>query len=131
MVESKKKQFEYQKKIALVVGISDYDNLKEIKDEEEKKKYENYGNLPPTEEDMVVVRAGLLRLGFKDEEIIPLQGPTNREFLNKCIEIRNMVDTNFANEPNKNTLVFIYYAGHGVSDNYTFAILNEANPGKQ
>ena len=26
----------------------------------------------------------------------------------------------------ENTLVFIYYAGHGQSDNYSFAMLNEA-----
>ena len=25
----------------------------------------------------------------------------------------------------ENTLVFIYYAGHGVSDNYTFALVND------
>ena len=26
----------------------------------------------------------------------------------------------------ENTLVFIYYAGHGQSDNYSFAMLNES-----
>ena len=30
-------------------------------------------------------------------------------------------------EKEENTLVFIYYAGHGQSDNYTFAMVNEAH----
>ena len=27
----------------------------------------------------------------------------------------------------ENTLVFVYYAGHGVSDNYSFALVNDIN----
>ena len=67
--------FEFQKKTALVITVRDYADLRTREATEEEKKigaplrYDCYGDLPSTDEDVMMVQAGLKRIGFKQEEI--------------------------------------------------------------
>ena len=130
MVESTKKKprhrgpiFEATKRKALIVGCRYYDKLRE-KPAEEAFNYSKFGDLETTDEDVVWVRAGLLRIGFTEEEITTLPGPTFKEFQMAFLGLLKTIKGNY-DENEEKTLVFIYYAGHGVSDNYTFAMLND------
>ena len=75
-------------------------------------------------DDMKVVKSGLKRLGFTNEEIHVFVNPDYndvRKAMNESLD--EIIDAK--RQDNENTLLFVYYAGHGAMDNYTKIILNE------
>jgi len=64
-------------------------------------------------------------LGFKEEEIKVLSEPLFKEIQKGFLNALSFISDN-KNEGN-NTMVFVYYAGHGQSDNYTYAMVNEGD----
>ena len=126
MTENEQRTFEFQKKMALVVGVWDYLELRTNPPEDDGNNitYGGYKDLESAADDIVVVRAGLLHIGFKPNEIKCLAGPKNDEFKKEFTDLIKAVKL----EKTKgiDTLVFVYYAGHGVSDNYSYALLSDS-----
>ena len=57
------KFFKYTRKKAVIIGVTDYSECRE------KEGKEKFGDLPEAERDVKVVKAGLARLGFFDEDV--------------------------------------------------------------
>ena len=111
------KYFKVSRKRALVTIVSDYSALREIEGKE------NYEDLPETIEDLKNILKGLRHLGFEDDDITILKEPTWNDLHLKVIELAT--DLHKTSMDGEQTLVFTYYAGHGMSDNNLQLQLNE------
>ena len=112
----KSKYFGHTRKKALVIGCSDYAALREIEGKEK------YGDLVETINDVKNVVSGLKRLGFEDANITILKEPNWNELHLNVIELAG--DIHKTSQQGERTLIFIYYAGHGMSDNNLQVQLN-------
>ena len=65
--------FRTDKKKAIVIGCSLYDELREIEGKE------GFADIPESMDDIMVVEAGLRRLGFKKQDITVLRDPVYQE----------------------------------------------------
>lgn len=61
--------FKYERKIALVIGCSDYAELRQIEGKE------GFGDLPEAMNDIETVYCGMRRIRFKRNEIKMLRNP--------------------------------------------------------
>ena len=105
----------------MVIGCSEYDQLRE------KEGYEGFQDIPEAIEDLKVVKAGLRRLGFAKDNIKVLENPNWMEIKLAMNETVNEIIKAYMDD-GLNTLLFVYYAGHGAMDNTTKAILNTSKP---
>lgn len=86
---------------------------------------EGFSDIPEAIEDMKVVHAGLRRLRFAKDEITMIE---NADYMQVKIAIDGAnaeIYDNFSN--GLNTLLFVYYAGHGMMDNCTYSIHNRTD----
>ena len=107
----KYKYFAQTRKKALIINVSDYEALRENEGKE------NFADLPETVEDAKAIVKGLKRLGFDEEDIITLEEPSWNELHLKVIELAG--DLHKSGMEGERTLIFTYYAGHGMADNNT------------
>ena len=118
MVEKiKNVNFRIDARIALVIGSSIYDRFRLIQGRE------GTQDLPETLEDIKVVCAGLRRLKFKRHQIRVLVDPDWSDLSITIREITLQVIKNYKNFGTQ-TLIFVYYEGHGAMDQYTKCVLN-------
>ena len=81
-------------------------------------------DIPQVENDKINVLKGIKGLGARQEDIDVLED----QKVNALIKYFNQVRSNAItawNVERKRTLIFIYYAGHGLMDSYTYAVTNE------
>lgn len=81
-----------------------------------------FADIPEALDDIKVIRQGLKRLKFKSEELLLLKNPSYQEI--KVAIDQSSRDIYQNNIDGKKTLLFVYYAGHGMMDNTTFCVLN-------
>ena len=98
---------------ALVITASDYGELRKVEGKEK------YLDLAETVNDQDVIKAGIQRLGFEEEEINVLSEPSWATLHTAVLELA--LDLQKKGDAGERTLVFAYYAGHGLSENNLFA----------
>ena len=76
-------------------------------------------------QDVKVVYSGLTKLKFLKSEIKLLKNPNYQELKIEVDKASALIYENFQKD-GSNTLLFVYYAGHGMMDNCTYAVLNGA-----
>ena len=108
--------FEYQRRMAIIIGNSDYSLLRE------KKGYENYHDIPEVIEDVDNVTEGVKRLGFQQHEIMKMVNLTYKEIVDRFKRIMQLIQLDGQN--GFNTLVYVYYAGHGQLEANTCIVMN-------
>ena len=106
--------FKADVKMALVIGCADYSMLREIEGRE------NFADLEDAMEDVKVAKAGLKRLGFT--KILVLKDPEYMKVSMTIMDIKREIWNNY--NAGLGTLLWVYYAGHGMMDNTTSIILN-------
>ena len=109
--------FNYTKMKALVIVVSDYSTLRE----EEGK--ERYLDLPSTITDAAKIEKGLKHLGFAEEDIVVLKEPKWNQVHTAILTLATELSK--ANADGERTLLFAYYAGHGMADQHLQVQLNE------
>ena len=112
----KKMLFKVHKRKAIIIGCSEYENLAEISGKP-------YGNIEESLKDIKVVRQGLRRFAFKKKDIKTYINPD-------CMEVKFAIsdayrEIYYDGKKNINTLLYVYYAGHGGQDGTTMCLLND------
>ena len=109
--------FRVDKRRAIVIGCSEYGELQKLDG------FSGFQNIPESKSDVKVVKAGLRRLDFGKEDIHVLLDPSFMDIKLAMGEAcNNIVKSKLEEE--QNTLLFVYFAGHGSMDNTTRAMLN-------
>ena len=85
-----------------------------------------YGDLEEANTDLVNARKSIKALGAKDEDIIELRN--DHEAVNVA-DVSEAIKTisksvNLNKDNNEKTFIFVYYAGHGVMNNYVEIVCN-------
>ena len=111
-VTSSRKKFIPTKFIALNIIIEDYSELRRLKD------FAGFKNLTTLRYDRVKFSQGLKCLGITDVRY--LTNPSYIELRNTMNKLYKECRTN--NKAGERTLVLFQYGGHGLQDNYTFAM---------
>ena len=101
--------FRFDRKVALVIGCSSYAKQRENEGKDFPK------DIPETMEDVKVVCAGLKKLKFSDQNIRVLIDPDFSDISLALKEINLEIEKLFK-EKGIHTLLFSYFAGHGVMD---------------
>ena len=108
--------YQVHKRKALVIGISDYSELRELPG------LDGFADLEEVKKDVKVVEQGLRRLGFERNDIVTLLDPMLSDIK---IETKQLaIDVIRSQREGENTLIFCYYAGHGCQENFTKILLN-------
>ena len=81
--------------------------------------------MPEVERDIENVRKGIELFGARESEIIERENLDFEAFSQLLNTIKGAISANWFSG-NKKTLVFVYYAGHGVMRNFTYAVCNSA-----
>ena len=104
--------FKPQKKLGILIGISDYSQINQ----------ERFGDLPNVLQNIETVKTGLKEFGFKQEEITAKTEAAEYSQIDKIFrDARAEVKAN--NERGEKTLAYVYFAGHGVMhDGMTHAV---------
>ena len=110
--------FGHTRKRAVVIIASVYGELRKVAGKEK------YADLPETPNDQRVMVAGLQRLGFADADILTVAEPSWAALHQVVLDLA--LDIQQAAMRGERTLIFTYYAGHGLADNNLHAQLNEA-----
>jgi len=84
--------------------------------------------LPAVDDDAANIRRGIKALGARDEDIIEIVDAQRGPLMKELQQINRKCITQFETD-GTNTLVFIYYAGHGIMNNYTEMVCNTADAG--
>ena len=108
--------FKVNIKQAIVISCGDYGELREIEGKE------GFQDIPEVDEDASLVYAGLRRLKFAKSEITMLNNPVYQEIKIAIDKVSAQIYTNY--REGLNTLLYVYYAGHGMMDNCTYCVLN-------
>ena len=72
-----------------------------------------FANLPSVHHDKKVVEAGLYRLGFQKHEIEIIVDPDMKTLKSAISKLTLAQLNNYHAKPSENTLIYVYYAGHG------------------
>ena len=104
---------------AIVIGCSDYSVLRS------KEGMEGFSDIPEALEDIKTVYHGLRRLRFAKNEIIMLEDADYMQVKIAIDSTNNEIYDNYCN--GMSTLLFVYYAGHGMMDNCTYSIHNRTD----
>ena len=108
--------FKAEVRKAIVIGCSQYEELRQIEGKE------NFADIPETLDDIKVVKAGLKRLQFQSSEIEILKDPNYQKIKIAIDSASREIFENY--EEGRKTLLYVYYAGHGMMDNTTYCVLN-------
>jgi len=109
--------FRIHRRKAIVIGCSSYDKLRQIEG------FEGFQDIPESLEDVKFVKTGLRHLHFKMEDISVLTDPSWVDIKLELSKTGNDIVEKYEHEQ-LNTLLFVYYAGHGSMKNSTSAMLN-------
>ena len=85
--------------------------------------YEGFADLPDVDTDVQNVLKGVKGLGARDEDITVIE-EADFEKMKEVIKRLSLDVANNWENGRMRTLVFFYYAGHGMMNNYTYAVLN-------
>ena len=84
---------------------------------------EGFVDINEAMDDIKIVIAGLRRLMFARDEITTLSNPTYQDIKKAIDESSASIYENYT-QNNGKTLLFVYYAGHGMMDNSTYCVVN-------
>ena len=101
----------------MVIAVSDYSELRTNPGKE------LYENLNETLNDVKNMNKDLKRLGFTEEDIIILKEPSWNALDLLMLDLEG--DLRCAHSDGEETLIFFYYAGHGIQKAFLKAQLNE------
>ena len=87
--------------------------------------YEGFQDINQVEDDARNVRAGIMGLGARLMDITEIADANFKTFSQTIKDLRHTIADNWIHGRQK-TFVFIYYAGHGIMANTTYAVCNEA-----
>lgn len=85
--------------------------------------YGSFADIPHVDTDATNVKKGVLGLGARRSDIIELENASFDEIKSVIRDLRDDISDNWRNGEKK-TLIFVYYAGHGVMTNMTHAVCN-------
>ena len=114
--------FTYQHAKWVIIYNKDYSKLRE------RDGCASFGDLPAVETDCLNVKQGIKELGARDEDIIEIANGQRTDIMKMFQQINRECITKYSVDQS-NTLVFIYYAGHGIMNNYTEMVLNNNDAG--
>ena len=114
--------FDYQHAKWLIIYNKDYGELRK------RDRCGGFSDLPDVETDAMNIKRGVLSLGAREEDIIMLKNVQRTEMMKKLQQINRECIAQFQMD-GTNTLIFIYYAGHGIMNNYTEAVVNNNEAG--
>ena len=80
-------------------------------------------DLPAVEADLENTKNGLLSLGVEESEIVIVRDPSHGDLSVLVREYDLMIGNNHSAK--KRTLLFVYYAGHGIIKGATKAVCNQ------
>ena len=83
-----------------------------------------WANIPQVDQDGINVLKGIKELGAREEDIDVLEDKKFAELVKYFNQVRKDAITAW-NVAEKRTMVFVYYSGHGVMDNFTYVVTNE------
>ena len=86
-----------------------------------------FADLPAVDNDAVNVKKGVIGLGAKAMDIYIIED-TNFQSLKELFDDLTERVANGWSRGQETTFVFVYYTGHGVQANYTYAVLNNPDP---
>ena len=90
--------------------------------------FEDLQDIPEVEDDLEVIRHGFKLLGVKEKNTRIVRDATYEDFKDIYNFLMNRITVlqEQAKESNQEPviLVFFYYGGHGLQENYTYACLN-------
>jgi len=101
-----------------IITISKYDVLRTAPG------CEGNADLDAVDDDAINVKAGITGLGARRKDIVEYKECTFKELVQLFRDLTTDINNNWARGRQK-TFVFIYYAGHGVLDGFTFPVLND------
>ena len=87
--------------------------------------YENFANIDQVDNDARNVKNGIIGLGARQLDIQVIEDADFKTFSSLMTDLRQTINDNWARGQQR-TLIFIYYAGHGVMTNMGFALCNGA-----
>ena len=110
----KAKYFYPENRIAVLVGVSDYSQLRE-----QNPIYSHYQDVPNVKDDLRNILEGLAGVGIRDDNeysqmndyIVTLENPNFEKLTKVFNDIKNRVDENW--KKRENTLVYYYVTGNG------------------
>ena len=85
--------------------------------------FRKFADIPNVDDDATNVKNGLIELGARRSDIIEVENADFKAFKALIREMRDEISENWRNGEKK-TLIFVYYAGHGVMTNMTHAVCN-------
>ena len=91
----------------------------------EKPNWEGFQDIPNVDDDANNVKQGLRLLGADLTEIKTYEDISYEKLHKVKNKLKQKIVQNKID--GYNTLCFVYYAGHGVMDNMTYAVCNQAN----
>ncbi len=91
--------------------------------------WEGLKDIKEVKDDYQNVRKGIKELGARDCDIIPMPDCTYEQLHALFKDMQEEIRKN--SRHGEKTLVFIYYAGHGVNDEFTFAVVNDEGKKKK
>ena len=87
--------------------------------------YHGFQDIDQVEDDAMNFKNGIMGLGARRLDILEIEDADFATFTQTISDLRFMITDNW-NRGNKRTLIFVYYAGHGIMSNTTYAVCNEA-----
>lgn len=85
--------------------------------------YGSFADIPHVDADAANVKRGVLGLGARQSDIIEMEDADFASLKALRRELADIVSENWRNGEKK-TLIFVYYAGHGVMTNMTHVVCN-------
>lgn len=86
--------------------------------------YEGFSDINEVIEDAINVRKGVMGLGARPIDIIEIEDCDFKSFEQLFRNLTSEICNNW-DRGRDFTLIFFYYAGHGLMENFTFAVVNE------
>ena len=89
-----------------------------------------FANIPNVDQDAVNAKNGFISLGANIADILTVENASFEDLKSLFGGVQRNVQSNWGSGQQK-SLVFVYYAGHGVMDNTVYAVCNGgARPSK-
>ena len=76
-------------------------------------------------EDIKRLKKTLIQLAFAEDEITIIREPSCEEIRTAMRKIRKDAIKDLGGDRTKNALCFVYYAGHGAVDNFTYSVCGD------
>ena len=119
-VKKKKAVFVPDKRIFVLVGNATYSTRREDEG------YAGFSDLPAVYNDLENMKKGLKKaLGAQDSEIMEMKDIDFAKLSKTMITLNEQIIANWVTG-SKNTLIFFYYAGHGIMKNFTNIVCDKA-----